>query len=710
VLATQRKQKIAILGGGMAALTAAFELTNQSDWQEKYEITIYQMGWRLGGKGASGRNLDAQARIEEHGLHILMGFYENMFRVMRQCYQELGRNPEEPLATWQDAFKPHHFIALQESIGDRCLTWALDFPANRSLPGEGGKLYSVWEYVCLLIKFASDRLSFSFSRLIDDDGSSLFEDMPEWLVSLLLDLNIDLRNLTFPGKLAFLGLAAQLAQSCDPDPKKHRSEVHRAILWLLEEFRQWLFHTVTQIGETHHKLRRCWILADLACTVVRGLIVDGAITQGFNILDSCDLREWLGKHGASEMAVYSAPVRGLYNLVFGYENGDLKQPNFAAGTAIRSTLKMVFDYKGAIFWKMQAGMGDTVFAPLYEVLKRRGVRFEFFHRIKNLGLSEDGTAIAAIEISRQATLKNGTYNPLIEVKGLPCYPSNPLYEQLVEGEVLKIDRIDLESVHSSWQDIQEITLKVGEDFDLAILGISIGALKHICPDLIEASPAWQQMVERVKTVQTQALQVWVEPNLAELGWKLPSPVMDGYLHPLNDWADMSYLRDRENWDRMCDPGHIAYFCGPWEDTIDVQAMESSEFLKREMQRVKEQAIVWLEQSIPTMWPNAVICDRPHQLNWEIFIDPQAAKGVQRFDSQYWRANVELSDRYVLSLKGSTLYRLKSDASGFNNLYLAGDWTLNGLNVGCIEAAAMSGMQAARAISGCPKEIPGESDV
>ncbi|NJL43282.1 MAG: hypothetical protein HC935_08125, partial [Pseudanabaena sp. SU_2_4] len=109
--------------------------------------------------------MDAQARIEEHGLHILMGFYENTFRIMRQCYQELGRNPGEPLATWQDAFKPHHFIALQETIGDRCLTWALDFPANRALPGEAGKSHTVWEYVCLLIKFASDRLSFSFDRL-----------------------------------------------------------------------------------------------------------------------------------------------------------------------------------------------------------------------------------------------------------------------------------------------------------------------------------------------------------------------------------------------------------------------------------------------------------------------------------------------------------------------------------------------------------------
>jgi uncharacterized protein with NAD-binding domain and iron-sulfur cluster len=64
-----KREKIVILGGGMAALTTAFELTNAKDWQERFEsITVYQLGWRLGGKGASGRG--PHARIEEHGLHL----------------------------------------------------------------------------------------------------------------------------------------------------------------------------------------------------------------------------------------------------------------------------------------------------------------------------------------------------------------------------------------------------------------------------------------------------------------------------------------------------------------------------------------------------------------------------------------------------------------------------------------------------------------
>jgi uncharacterized protein with NAD-binding domain and iron-sulfur cluster len=43
------KRRITILGGGVGAMTTAFELTNWSGWQDAYDIDIYQMGWRLGG-------------------------------------------------------------------------------------------------------------------------------------------------------------------------------------------------------------------------------------------------------------------------------------------------------------------------------------------------------------------------------------------------------------------------------------------------------------------------------------------------------------------------------------------------------------------------------------------------------------------------------------------------------------------------------------
>ena len=97
-------EKIVILGGGVSAITAAFQLTNQPGWQNNYDITLYQMGWKIGGKGASGRNPDYGERIEEHGLHLWFGFYDNAFNSMKQAYDELNRPVGSPLATWQDAF------------------------------------------------------------------------------------------------------------------------------------------------------------------------------------------------------------------------------------------------------------------------------------------------------------------------------------------------------------------------------------------------------------------------------------------------------------------------------------------------------------------------------------------------------------------------------------------------------------------------------
>ena len=76
---------MAVVGGGCAAVAAAFELT-RPEHEGRYHVTVYVPGWRLGGKGASGRG--PADRIEEHGFHVWLGFYENAFRLLRECYAE----------------------------------------------------------------------------------------------------------------------------------------------------------------------------------------------------------------------------------------------------------------------------------------------------------------------------------------------------------------------------------------------------------------------------------------------------------------------------------------------------------------------------------------------------------------------------------------------------------------------------------------------
>ncbi len=133
-------KKIAILGGGVGAMTAAWALTSRPGWQDEFAITVYQTGWRLGGKGASGRNRERGERIEEHGLHIWMGFYDNAFRTMRECYGELGRPAGAPLATFEEAFRPHNLAVLCEFVRGRWVEWAIEMPVNGGEPGKGGAL------------------------------------------------------------------------------------------------------------------------------------------------------------------------------------------------------------------------------------------------------------------------------------------------------------------------------------------------------------------------------------------------------------------------------------------------------------------------------------------------------------------------------------------------------------------------------------------
>ena len=77
-----RRERVAILGGGIAGLAAAWELSGEA------EVTVYERDWRLGGKGASSRG--EHGRIEEHGLHVWGGFYHNAFRTMREVYAARG--------------------------------------------------------------------------------------------------------------------------------------------------------------------------------------------------------------------------------------------------------------------------------------------------------------------------------------------------------------------------------------------------------------------------------------------------------------------------------------------------------------------------------------------------------------------------------------------------------------------------------------------
>ena len=79
---------------------------------------------------------------------------------------------------------------------------------------------------------------------------------------------------------------------------------------------------------------------------------------------------------------------GLYDAVFGTYS------RIGAGAILQSSMKAAFLFRGGAIYKMYAGMGDTIFTPLYRALEKRGVKFEFFNRVEQLKLSADKTAVS----------------------------------------------------------------------------------------------------------------------------------------------------------------------------------------------------------------------------------------------------------------------------------------------------------------------------
>ncbi len=692
-----RPIRIAIVGGGCAAVAAAFELT-RPELESRYEVTIYQMGWRLGGKGASGRG--PAGRIEEHGLHVWMGWYENAFRLMRECYGELGRD-------WREAFTPASFIGITDRTPDgNWLPWTRTFPSMEGLPGDplsAGTLPTVRDYALRILGLLRSLLN--DIRLRTGEQPTTAEG-PRRDLPALEALDALLRYGTVATLTGMLQGIALLEAALGSVVAQRDNVVLRFLDTLAIHARRLLESRLDQ----DFALRRVWQVIDLALATLKGQIRFGLLTdpRGFDAIDDYDCREWLLLNGASQASADSGYLRGLYGLAFAYEDGDFGKPRVSAGVALRGFMRAFFTYRGAFFWRMQGGMGDVVFAPFYEVLKRRGVRFEFFHRLRNVRLADrhllspgEGRHVTELHFDVQAEMRDGrAYAPLVSVKGMDCWPSRPDHAQLAGINGSPHDAPDFEC-HWNESRAASKTLRVGEHFDMVVLAVGIGALPHVCREIVAQDPRWREMVAHVKTVATQAFQLWLEPDMAELGWPLPAVTLSGFADPFDTYADMCHLLPHEAWEQP--PRALAYFCSVLSDSEE--APSGREHPRWQRARVRRLAIDFLNRHMGHLCPKAVAA--PGVFRWDLLRMPQGngargAQGEARFDSQFWTANVNPSDRYTLALPGSSKYRISPLDRTYDNLTVAGDWTDCGVNTGCVEAAVIAGRLAAHAIAESPR--------
>jgi len=258
---------------------------------------------------------------------------------------------------------------------------------------------------------------------------------------------------------------------------------------------------------------------------------------------------------------------------------------------------------------------------------------------------------------------------------------------------------------SDWKGAKTKTFKVGKDFDEVIFGISLGGVPYTCAELMKANNKWKNMVEKLPTIVTVAMQLWTTPAPNELGFPFnpPENTLVGLFargDSFGDFGNMSGLLSEEGWPAKNPPKGIFYFCGPAKDLPKYKYPvpdSNTNYPKEAEKSLNEIVNSHLDNSPMFTTP---LFPKVTNRNAPAFNRDLLYKEIG--DGIFKRINIDPSERYVLSPPGSATHRLHAWGSGFTNLSLCGDWIYTGINCGAIEAAALSGALASYALTGFPK--------
>lgn len=732
--------RVAIVGGGCAGLAAAWQLQQLNRRRAgdatapQYDIEVFESTWRLGGKGASVR--DRHGRIVEHGLHLWLGFYDNAFRLMREVYaraRELGLGPQAANAADRLVFadvdaafapEPHIGVASCRADGD-WQVWSGHFPPMPGRPGEPldaeTNPFTWWAYGVRALALVRTLLQSVWAPPNDAAAQARGQGRSRSALDEAVELDFSYDPLRSPAawvealtqraRVGALGATAALLQGVtlleswlresNPQP-----QMAPRIFRLAEALARAARLQLADLAGLDETLRRQTAIVDLVLTILVGLMRDRVVfaPEGLDRIDHIDYRDWLLRHGATRAAVESPLITGIYDLVFAYRDGRHDRPALSAAQALRGALRMFFTYRGSMFWRMNAGMGDVVFAPLFRVLAAEGVRFRFRHALERIGFDDARAPRRVTALQLRCAGDPAALQPSIGPGGTRHWPLDAAGCWLDEAA----------SPFPAQAPAHTLELREGEHFDAVVLACGIDPFVRACGEtasrqarprsaFFKALPAWDAMRREVATVATRSAQVWLAQDLEQMGWDRGPVVVAGLgadkpatpQRGWETWADMSHLLGTERAHRQGvhggDAGQarsLAYLCSVMPDA-DVDSARRSTL--RDLKAA-------LDSGLRPYWPGAWGPARASALDHLVSADGRSV-GPGHLDEQVLSLNLEGSERYTQALPGSGRARVSPLDATLANATIAGDWTDAGFNGGCVETAVMSGLLAAHAISG-----------
>lgn len=729
--ASVKRTKVVVVGGGPSGLSTAYHLTAAANPRAaELDVAVYQMGWRLGGKGATGRD-PKHDRILEHGIHGFAGFYWNSTEMLKGAYEvvhpgavpNLAELPGRLPRCIEEALVPSDSIVITNYYaGRQCQKTLVLAPGDGPHPWDGVPDLSAEHVVEAIAQYAMALVQ-ALIAAGENRG---------WLARLLLWGPERIERKLVSELVEVLGHA--------------KAGRHDHLLKGFDSLLGWLADHALNPSDRWDTARLAFNVIDYYRTIIKGLIAEGLLNiekvtggpsvsftvKGIDSVDHLNYTEWLDRHGLHPMTMASSFTHSTAYVCFSLPDGDSSRvPTMSAASFLLWELRTAFSRRNHFYW-FRLGTGETIIKPIYQALQTNGVRFEFFHKLTGVEIATDGTTVESLTFQRQARVKgDAPYQPLRPAKRAEVgdvWPDEPLWDQLEQADEIRarlrrdphmgMPTSGLESAWCAWQPDDQVVLRRGVDFDIAVVAMPPAAIAHFVPSLA-ADRHIQPAVEQLKSVQTVQLQLWFNKPVDEMGLLVPqSPgSVNRYTSvslpdPLNALVDFTDTMAYEGWTDADRPQTLVQMCGPLQNL----GLHDSDYLDPDYpeqiwRRAAAIAGQWM-RSAGVALPQAK-GDRPmNQLSFDfqsLWHEDDDHKGEQRLWSQYIRANIDPSELYVLSPKGSASAR-PQPWDVLDNLAVAGDWVYTGINIGSFEGATMGGKLASYAVSGYPtmEQIPGYS--
>ena len=271
----------------------------------------------------------------------------------------------------------------------------------------------------------------------------------------------------------------------------------------------------------------------------------------------------------------------------------------------------------------------------------------------------------AIEVVDQVGQGALEYDPLVHVKGLPCWPHLPAWDQNLPRPRRPTERASRPSSTRSAAGNTGLSRSTcGNDFDEVVLAIPVGALRadRRRADVRQRGIRRDGQRARRPCRRRPSSSGRGAGRGARLTRYGPDSVAATFVEPLDTWCDMDQVMGAECWRPQDGVRGIAYVCGVLEDT-PARPSAGDARVKANATRVRRAA------TSATSGPRRTTTRGPS--SGRSRRGAQARNGSTRSTG----APTPHPGSATSSLRRATRPRAwRRTSSGFANLVLAGDWT------------------------------------